>query len=74
MSEVSRALFEPIKLRGLEVRNRIWVPPMCQYVVDKQDGVPVAWHLMHYGSLARGGAGGVVVAAVLTAADRATRA
>ena len=63
MSEVSRALFEPIKLRGLEVRNRIWVPPMCQYVVDKQDGVPVAWHLMHYGSLARGGAGGVVVEA-----------
>lgn len=63
MSEVSRALFEPIKLRGLEVRNRIWVPPMCQYVVDKQDGVPVAWHLMHYGSFARGGAGGVIVEA-----------
>jgi 2,4-dienoyl-CoA reductase-like NADH-dependent reductase (Old Yellow Enzyme family) len=56
-------MFEPITLRGLEVRNRIWVPPMCQYAVDAQDGVPTDWHLMHLGSLARGGAGAVIVEA-----------
>jgi 2,4-dienoyl-CoA reductase-like NADH-dependent reductase (Old Yellow Enzyme family) len=60
---VSHALFEPITLRGLEVRNRVWIPPMCQYSVDAQDGVPTDWHLMHLGSLARGGAGAVIVEA-----------
>jgi 2,4-dienoyl-CoA reductase-like NADH-dependent reductase (Old Yellow Enzyme family) len=60
---VSHALFEPITLRGLEVRNRIWIPPMCQYAVEAQDGVPTDWHLMHLGSLARGGAGAVIVEA-----------
>ncbi|GAA4717812.1 2,4-dienoyl-CoA reductase [Promicromonospora umidemergens] len=60
---MTRALFDPITIRGLEVRNRIWIPPMCQYAVDAQDGVPTDWHLMHLGSLARGGAGAVVVEA-----------
>ncbi|WP_159573524.1 NADH:flavin oxidoreductase/NADH oxidase [Curtobacterium sp. 18060] len=60
---MTRALFEPITLRGLEVRNRIWIPPMCQYMVDAQDGIPTDWHLMHLGSLARGGAGAVIVEA-----------
>lgn len=36
---------------------------MCQYSVEKRDGVPTSWHLMHYGSLARGGAGLVTVEA-----------
>ncbi|MGO4585784.1 NADH:flavin oxidoreductase/NADH oxidase [Arthrobacter sp. 2RAF6] len=60
---MSQALFEPITLRGVEVRNRIWVPPMCQYVVDKRDGVPTDWHLLHLGSFARGGAGAIIVEA-----------
>lgn len=60
---MSRALFDPITLRGVEIRNRIWIPPMCQYSVDAQDGVPTDWHLMHLGSLARGGAGAVIVEA-----------
>lgn len=60
---MSHVLFEPISLRGLEVRNRLWVPPMCQYVVEARDGVPVPWHLMHYGSFARGGAGAIIVEA-----------
>jgi len=50
-------LFDPIDLRGLRVRNRIWVSPMCQYSVDAGDGVPTEWHLVHLGSFARGGAG-----------------
>ncbi len=48
-------LFTPIDLRGLTVRNRVWVSPMCQY--SAVDGVPNDWHLVHLGSLARGGAG-----------------
>ncbi|GAA1704583.1 NADH:flavin oxidoreductase/NADH oxidase [Microbacterium sediminicola] len=60
---MSHALFEPLTLRGVEARNRIWIPPMCQYMVDAQDGVPTDWHLMHLGSLARGGAGVVMAEA-----------
>ncbi|WP_188043267.1 NADH:flavin oxidoreductase/NADH oxidase [Changpingibacter yushuensis] len=60
---MTHALFEPITLRGVEVRNRIWVPPMCQYVVENQDGVPTAWHMVHLGALARGGAGAIIVEA-----------
>jgi len=49
------ALFTPIQLRGTEVRNRVWVSPMCQY--SAHDGLPTDWHLVHLGSFARGGAG-----------------
>ncbi len=56
-------LFQPLALLDTVIRNRIWIPPMCQYSVEKRDGVPTSWHLMHYGSLARGGAGLVTVEA-----------
>ena len=48
-------LFTPLRLRHLEIRNRVWVSPMCQY--SSVDGMPQAWHLVHLGSFARGGAG-----------------
>jgi 2,4-dienoyl-CoA reductase-like NADH-dependent reductase (Old Yellow Enzyme family) len=48
-------LFSPVRLRGLEIRNRVWVSPMCQY--SSVDGLPATWHLVHLGSFARGGAG-----------------
>lgn len=54
-------LFEPITLRELEFRNRLWVPPMCQYSATTKDGVPNSWHTVHYASMARGGAGAIVV-------------
>lgn len=60
-------LFEPIKLKGITLRNRIAVPPMCQY--SAIDGVSNAWHLAHYTSIARGGAGLVVVEATGVSAD-----
>lgn len=56
---MSSKLFEPIVLRGTTIRNRLWVSPMCQYSAEKQDGIPTDWHLVHLGSLARGGAGAV---------------
>ena len=60
---VSHLLFDPITLRDLTVRNRIWVPPMCQYAVEAHDGIATDWHMVHYGSFARGGAGAIIVEA-----------
>src|SRR3954470_2833821 len=54
-------LFQTMKLRDLELRNRIWVSPMCQY--SSREGMPTEWHLVHLGSRAIGGAGLVMVEA-----------
>jgi 2,4-dienoyl-CoA reductase-like NADH-dependent reductase (Old Yellow Enzyme family) len=48
-------LFEPYRLRGLTLRNRLVVSPMCQY--SSEDGLANEWHLVHLGSRAVGGAG-----------------
>jgi 2,4-dienoyl-CoA reductase-like NADH-dependent reductase (Old Yellow Enzyme family) len=48
-------LFSPIKLRGLELPNRIVVSPMGQYSAD--NGNATAWHLVHLGHLSLSGAG-----------------
>ena len=48
-------LFEPLTLRGVTLRNRIVVSPMCQY--SSEDGFATDWHLVHLGSRAVGGAG-----------------
>ncbi|MCT1691755.1 NADH:flavin oxidoreductase/NADH oxidase [Brevibacterium sp. p3-SID960] len=50
-------LFEPITLRGLTVRNRVWLAPMCQYSCENRDGMPGHWHLVHLGARATGGFG-----------------
>ena len=47
-------MFLPFKLRDMELHNRIVVSPMSMY--SATDGVPDDWHLVHYGSLAKGGA------------------
>jgi len=54
-------LFSPLTLRGTTFRNRAWVAPMCQY--SSEGGHPTDWHLVHLGSLARGGAGLVLTEA-----------
>jgi 2,4-dienoyl-CoA reductase-like NADH-dependent reductase (Old Yellow Enzyme family) len=55
------SLFEPFKLKNITLRNRIAVPPMCQYSADQ--GVVNDWHRVHLAGLARGGAGLVIVEA-----------
>ncbi len=57
------ALFEPLSVRGVTFRNRLWVAPMCQYAIARKDGVPGDWHLVHLGSMAAGGAGLVIAEA-----------
>lgn len=54
-------LFDSYSLKGVTLRNRIVVSPMCQYMA--REGVANDWHQVHYVSLARGGAGLVTVEA-----------
>ncbi len=54
-------LFSPLTLRGVELRNRIAVSPMCQY--SSVDGLANEWHHVHLGSRAIGGAGLVLTEA-----------
>jgi len=49
-------LFSPFTLRGLTLRNRIMLSPMCMYSAGL-DGLATDWHLAHYVSRAAGGAG-----------------
>lgn len=56
-------LFTPIKIRDLEVKNRLWVSPMCMYSCLAEDGVVGQWHLVHLGARAVGGAGLVMAEA-----------
>lgn len=55
------ALFQPFQLKDVTLRNRIAVPPMCQYVAE--DGVINDWHKVHLAGIARGGAGLVIAEA-----------
>ena len=48
-------LFSPLQIREIELKNRIVVSPMCEY--SAKEGHPQAWHLVHLGSRAIGGAG-----------------
>lgn len=48
-------LFQPFRLRQMEIANRAVVSPMCMY--SAKEGVPTDFHLVHYGSRAIGGAG-----------------
>jgi len=57
------SLFDPLTLRGLTLRNRVVLPPMCQYMCTDQDGVVNDWHLAHYGARATGGFGLVIAEA-----------
>lgn len=55
------ALFSPIELRGLTLKNRLVVSPMCQYI--SENGSANDWHLMHLGNFSIGGFGLVMTEA-----------
>ncbi|MEG9500076.1 NADH:flavin oxidoreductase/NADH oxidase [Mannheimia indoligenes] len=54
-----RKLFTPFTIKNLELKNRVVMPPMCQY--SATDGVPNDWHFVHYTSRAIGGVGLIIV-------------
>lgn len=65
-------LFSPIALRGLTLKNRAVVAPMCQY--SAENGMASDYHLVHLGRFALGGFGTVMVEATAVSPEgRITR-
>lgn len=60
-------LFQPLKIRSIELKNRIVVSPMCQY--SSIDGFANDWHLVHLGTRAVGGAALVFSEATAVSAE-----
>jgi 2,4-dienoyl-CoA reductase-like NADH-dependent reductase (Old Yellow Enzyme family) len=54
-------LFEPLRIGGLDLPNRIVIAPMCQY--SAEDGRATSWHTIHLGHLALSGAGLLIIEA-----------
>ncbi|WP_088068911.1 NADH:flavin oxidoreductase/NADH oxidase [Gottfriedia luciferensis] len=54
-------LFKPFICKGLELKNRVVMPPMCQYSAHLKDGIPTDWHFVHYTSRAIGGTGLIII-------------
>ncbi|KAK4902747.1 NADH-dependent flavin oxidoreductase [Elasticomyces elasticus] len=48
-------LFQPLKIRGLTLQNRIMLSPLCQYSAD--DGHYTIWHKTHMGGMIQRGPG-----------------
>ncbi|HVY05341.1 MAG TPA: NADH:flavin oxidoreductase/NADH oxidase [Burkholderiales bacterium] len=48
-------LFSPLTLRGVTLKNRVVISPMCQY--SARNGFADDWHFVHLGKMATGGAG-----------------
>ncbi|MCC2545616.1 NADH:flavin oxidoreductase/NADH oxidase [Hymenobacter sp. BT175] len=61
------SLFTPLQLRGITLKNRIAVSPMCMY--SSQDGFANDWHLVHLGARAVGGAGLIITEATAVAPE-----
>ncbi|MBX2869718.1 MAG: NADH:flavin oxidoreductase/NADH oxidase [Acidiferrobacterales bacterium] len=55
------ALFQPIKLGHLQLKNRVIVSPMCQY--SAQEGSAQPWHHVHLGQFAMASAGMLILEA-----------
>ncbi len=54
-------LFKPLKIKSIELKNRIVISPMCEY--SSEDGFANDWHFVHLGSRAVGGAGLIITEA-----------
>ncbi|WP_026694190.1 NADH:flavin oxidoreductase/NADH oxidase [Peribacillus kribbensis] len=54
-------LLDTFELKDLKLKNRIVMPPMCQYSVEAKDGIPNDWHYTHYTSRAVGGTGLIII-------------
>jgi NADPH2 dehydrogenase len=56
-------LFSPYTIKGMTLKNRIVMAPMCMYSADKEDGMLTNWHITHYVSRAVGQVGLIIVEA-----------
>ncbi|KAF8954753.1 NADPH dehydrogenase [Flammula alnicola] len=60
-------LFQPIRIRGVEFPNRIWLSPLCQY--SAQNGMLTPWHMAHLGGILTRGPGHTMVEATAVLAN-----
>lgn len=65
--KASPALLQPLPLRGLTLRNRMVISPMCQH--SAVDGEVQDWHVVHYGKFALGGAALVLTESTAVCSD-----
>src|SRR4051794_14669758 len=63
----SPPMFTPLRLRSLELANRVVVSPMDMY--SSVDGTPGDFHLVHLGARAIGGAGLAMTEMICTSAE-----
>lgn len=62
-------LLSPVQIAGLELKNRVVMPPMCMYVVEKEDGKVTTFHQAHYGARAIGQVGLIILEATAVEPD-----
>ncbi|MGO2696295.1 MAG: NADPH dehydrogenase [Bavariicoccus seileri] len=55
------SLLDPITIKQTHFKNRVVMPPMCQYSVIEKNGIVNSWHWQHYVSRAVGGAGTIII-------------
>jgi NADPH2 dehydrogenase len=55
-------LFDPFFIRGMHLKNRVIMAPMCQYSAS-EDEFPPSWHETHYVSKAVGQVGAIILEA-----------
>lgn len=47
-------LFTPFSIKGVTLKNRVGMSPMCTYSAYEEDGKVTSWHKVHYGARALG--------------------
>ncbi|WP_223702280.1 NADPH dehydrogenase NamA [Sutcliffiella deserti] len=60
---MKNALFSPYTVKGVTLKNRIVMSPMCMYSSHNEDGKVEDWHITHYVSRAVGQVGLIMVEA-----------
>jgi len=65
-------LFTPLQIKGLSLKNRIGMSPMCMYCAG-EDGLATDWHFVHYSTRAVGGVGLILQEATAVEKEAASR-
>lgn len=67
LAQEGPALLQPLTLRGLTLKNRMVVSPMCQH--SALDGAVQDWHIVHYGKFVLGGSALVLTESTAISSD-----
>ena len=69
MEEILNALFTAHKIKGLEIKNRIVLPPMVCFTFADENGFVSEKNIYHYESIAKSGTGLIIVEAASVSKD-----